>query len=51
MVSFYIVSRGNWLLKVANIKKKKNPMVLQFMFLKLPDGVQSFVFCPQIEME
>ena len=31
MVSFYIVSRGNWLLKVANIKKKNNPMVLQFM--------------------
>ena len=23
MISFYIVSRGNWLLKVANIKKKE----------------------------
>ena len=33
MISFYIVSRGNWLWKVANIKKKrkKKPMVLQFV--------------------
>ena len=32
MISFYIVSRGNWLIKVANIKKKKKKtMVLQFM--------------------
>ena len=25
MVTLYIVSRGNWLLKVANIKKKEKP--------------------------